>query len=407
MRRGAFSFCPCAFACGFSMWERMGWSESLWWPRVWPAYLPARVCGPWGLQRCRGRAGSPLPVGRGSGRVVWVSRRVRLACGVGARQALATRMLFAVTLILVGLVLLYFGGNALVKGAAALATSAGLTPLVVGLTVVAYGTSMPEMVVSVAAALNGNSGLAIGNVVGSNICNVGVVLGLAALCRPLDVKLTTVRVHAPLMVVAAVGVTFFLVDGELNRLEAGVLFLGLILYTALSLIQARREATPELEQEFTEVAPRGRLREVMRDFGIVVFGTVLLVAGGHVMVEGAVSLAQRLGISDTVIGLTVVAFGTSVPDLAASVMAAWHRHGDIAIGNVIGSVMFNLLNVLGITGLVRPLDASGMDRMDYWVMLGMLALTIPLLRTGFRVGRWEGAFCFIAYLAYILWRWPS
>jgi cation:H+ antiporter len=146
---------------------------------------------------------------------------------------------------------------------------------------------------------------------------------------------------------------------------------------------------------------------MLRDIGIVGVGTLLLIGGGHLMVEGAVDLAQRIGVSEAVIGLTVVAFGTSVPDLTASVMAAWHRHGDIAIGNVIGSVMFNLLNVLGITGLVRPLDATGIAQVDYWVMLGMLGLTIPLLRTGFRVRRLEGALCFILYLAYLIWRWPS
>lgn len=316
-------------------------------------------------------------------------------------------MLIAIALIVFGLVLLYFGGTALVKGAAALATSAGLTPLVVGLTVVAYGTSMPELVVSVAAAMKGNSALAIGNVVGSNICNIGVVLGVAALCRPLEVKLPTVRVHAPLMVIAAVAVTFFLADGDLSRVEATVLFLSLILYSVLSLIQARREGTPALDEEFTRLIPRTGMRAVLRDLGVVLTGLVLLVGGGHVMVQGAVSLAQQLGVSEAVIGLTVVAFGTSVPDLTASVVAAWHRHGDIAIGNVIGSVMFNLLNVLGVTGLVRPLDATGMDRIDYWVMLGMLALTIPLLRTGMRVRRWEGGLCFAAYVLYVCWRWGA
>lgn len=313
----------------------------------------------------------------------------------------------ACALVMAGLVLLYFGGTALVKGAAALALSAGLTPLVVGLTVVAYGTSMPELVVSAAATLKNNGGIAVGNVVGSNICNIGVVLGIAAMCVPLDVKLQMARLHAPLMLLAAGVVTFFLWDGHLDRMEGGVLLVVLTGYTALSLWLARREATPELEEEFSEIAPRGRLRQVATDGAVIAVGLVLLIGGGHLMLQGAVSMAQRLGVNEAVIGLTVVAFGTSIPDLTASVVAALHRHGDIAIGNAIGSVMFNLLNVLGLTAMIRPVEAAGMDRVDYWVMLGMLALTLPLMRTGYRIQRWEGAVCFAAYVAYLIWRWPG
>lgn len=307
-------------------------------------------------------------------------------------------------MVVVGLVLLYFGAESLVKGASALALALGLTPLVIGLTVVAYGTSLPELAVSVTAALEGSGGMAVGNVVGSNICNIGIVLGVAALCRPLVVTRETTGIYVPFMLASAVLTTVFLVDDHLAREEGLVLLIAITGYTIFGMRRARRQvADQKAAEDNPEPAPRPGFEPV----GYVLFGLALLLFGGRVLVNGSVSLAQYLGVSEAVIALTVVAFGTSAPDLAASAVAAWRGHGELAAGNAIGSVIFNLLNVLGVAALVRPFSVVDISRTDHLVQFAFLVLTLPLLGRGLVMRRWEGAICVIGYLAYVVWRWPK
>jgi len=313
-------------------------------------------------------------------------------------------MLEPIGIVLIGLVLLYYGAETLVEGASTLALAAGLTPLVVGLTVVAYGTSLPELAVSVTATLNDQGGLAIGNVVGSNICNIGVVLGFAAVCRPLVVTTETTRIYIPFMVVAGIMVTLMLTDNYLSRWEGAILVAGITLYTVFGVRRCRRQIADQAALEPVEKIENPPL---LKPLGLTVLGLGILLLGGKVLVHGSVELAKALHVSEAVIALTVVALGTSAPDLAASAIAARRGHGELAAGNAIGSVLFNLLNVLGVAALVRPITASGIDPVDHLVQLAFLAVTLPMLATGLVMKRWEGGLCLAGYVAYVVYRWPA
>lgn len=317
-------------------------------------------------------------------------------------------MTIALLFIAAGFVLLLFGADWLVNGAASLALDLGVSPLVVGLTVVAYGTSMPELVVSLDAALQGEGSIAIGNVVGSNICTVGLVLGVPALICTLPVQRNTVRFHVPIMIIGCVALAFFLADSHISRLEGGILFAGLIAYTILGFIMERGGKDTGLVEEVPEKS--GKLS---KDIGTTLLGMATVIGGGHLMVEGAVDVAHIMGISDAVIGLTVVALGTSVPDLTASAVAAKKGHGDIAVGNALGSVMFNTYMVMGAAGLfagpVNGVNEAGVPEftsLDICVMVGIAVLVLPMMLMGMKVRRWQGALFVLIYAGYIIARWP-
>jgi cation:H+ antiporter len=294
-----------------------------------------------------------------------------------------------------GLALLMAAANFLVRGAAALALRLGLTPLVVGLTVVAFGTSAPELVVSVQAALAGAGGIAVGNVVGSNIANVGLILGIAVLVRTIGSDPGLLRRDLPALLVATVVGVAFLLDGMLGRVEGGVLLAGLLGYLVWSIRASRREqAAVELPIE----APTG---PVWRDAVYVAVGLAGLVFGADLFVGGAVAIAEAAGVSNAVIGLTVVAVGTSLPELATSVVAALRREGEIAAGNVVGSNLFNLLGILGVAGLVRPLHSPGLEAVDVAVMAAFTLALVGMMWTGRRVGRAEAGLLPVAYGAYM------
>jgi cation:H+ antiporter len=298
---------------------------------------------------------------------------------------------------------LYVGAEGLVRGSAALALRLGLTPLVVGLTVVAFGTSSPELVVSVQASLNGNGAIALGNVIGSNICNVALILGLSAVIRPLNVHVQLLRLDLPLMLLASVLLALLLLDGGLGRPEGLLLTASLVLYTAFNIWKARREHTA-VQQEFAEVIPPVRAQP-WRDVLFIIGGISLLVGGAHLLVKGAVIIAEGLGLSQAVIGLTIIAVGTSLPELATSLVAAARGEGDIAIGNVVGSNVFNILAILGLAALLHPLYAQEIGLIDLGVMTAFALLMLPLMRSGFRLTRWEGALLlglYVAYLVYLL-----
>jgi cation:H+ antiporter len=308
--------------------------------------------------------------------------------------------------ILLGLALLYAGAEGLVKGSSAIALKLGLSPLVVGLTVVAYGTSMPELIVSVKSALAGQSGIAVGNVVGSNIFNIGVILGVASIICPIKVNFQLVKIDVPIMIGITLLAMFFFLDGALARWEAGVLFAGILLYTCGSIIYAKKTTTAEVHAEFEEAIAK-EVKPLWLDLLFIAGGLGLLVFGSRFLVDGSVSIARTFGISEAIIGLTIVAAGTSTPELAASMVAAMKKEPDIAIGNIVGSNIYNILCILGAAGLIAPISAGGVAWTDMFVMLGMSILLIPILWSGFVIKRWEGVVLLMLYGGYLAWLWPK
>jgi len=302
-----------------------------------------------------------------------------------------------------GVLLLTIGAEALVRGASRLAGRLGVDPLLVGLTIVAFGTSAPEMVVSVTAARAGNGDVAIGNVVGSNVANILLILGTSALIRPPRVRARAIRGDVPIMIVVSLAMVPVLLDGRVGRVAGLALVAGILIYTALGVSLARREHDPEVETEFAELM-RGWPRGALGETALVAAGLALLVWGSALFVGGAVGLARALHVSDALIGLTIVAVGTSLPELATSTVAAARGEGDIAIGNVVGSNIFNLLAILGVSAAVRPLQASGLARVDLLVMAAAAVLLLPLARSGMRISRAEGALMLAGYAAWIGWR---
>lgn len=306
----------------------------------------------------------------------------------------------------VALVLLFFGAEWLVRGSAALALRLGVTPLVIGLTVVAYGTSTPELLVSSMAALNGQGDLAVGNVVGSNIFNICVILGLSALVTPLQVKMQLIRLDTPVMIGVSLLFVALFWDFRISRVEAGLLMVAIVAYTVMAVVLARKEVSAEVRAEFAESVPR-QPGKLWLDLALIVGGLAVLVVGSWLLVTNAVELARLLGLSEAVIGLTIIAAGTSMPELATSVVAARRKQAEIAIGNVVGSNIYNLLAILGFSGLLSPLHAPNIKALDLSVMLASAVALLPLMWTGFVLKRWEGALLLAAYGGYLYVLWPK
>jgi len=305
--------------------------------------------------------------------------------------------------LIAGFVLLTYGAARLVDGSSALALKAGLTPLVVGITVVAFGTSAPELVVSIRATLAGNSEIAIGNVIGSNIANIALILGVTAVIKPMMIHASLLRVDIPLMMVITFVASIFIVDDVIGRIEGFILFSGLIAYIVYNIRRTRslpKELVDQLVEEPDEDAVSMRVSKIWL---LIVFGLGLLIAGGELLVSAAVRIARDLGISEAVIGITIVSVGTSLPELATSAVAAIKKEADIAVGNIIGSNVFNLLSILGITGLIHPLDSSSFGLVDLSVMLGLTIIIWPLMRRGFQINRLEGGLLLAIYGGYITW----
>lgn len=316
--------------------------------------------------------------------------------------------------ILAGLVLLYYGADALVGGAASLALTLGVSPLVAGLTVVAYGTSLPELVVSLRAAFSGESGMALGNIVGSNLFNVAVILGLAALIQPIQVQQRLVRFDIPLMLMLSLLFAAALWTGFVERWMGAVFVALLVLYTVGQIWFARRQSARALaddeaalvEEVVGEELPQASGKP-LKDTLFILLGTVLLALGGEFLVRGGIGLAEALGISETVIGLTILAAGTSAPELAATVVAAIRRQADIAVGNIVGSNVFNILSVVGTAALIHPLNAASIHSVDIIAMLVVSFLMLPLAWTGWKLNRWEGVLLLCCYGFYLYLIWPG
>jgi cation:H+ antiporter len=309
-------------------------------------------------------------------------------------------------LIAVGLVFLAAGGEFLVRGASGLAAALRVSPLVIGLTVVAFGTSAPELAVTTVSSLRGVSDLAVGNVVGSNICNVLLILGLSALIAPLVVSSRLIRLDVPLMVAASVVTYVMALDGAFSRWEGLLLFGSLVVYLVWTVRASRRESRA-VKEEFHEeyAAPEERASgRMLLNVGLVIAGLVMLGLGSEALVRGAVRIATMLGVSQLVIGLTIVALGTSLPEAAASIVATMRGEREIAVGNVVGSNFFNLLCVLGLATVVSP-SGIGVSqtalRVDLPIMVAVAAACLPVFFTGRRISRWNGAVLFGYYLAYL------
>ncbi len=304
-----------------------------------------------------------------------------------------------------GFVALVAGGELLVRGASGLAAVARVSPLVIGLTVVALGTSSPELAVCLQSAFAGRAEIAVGNVIGSNIFNVLLVLGLTATIAPLVVSSRVVRLDVPLMIGASFLIGFFALDGVVSRVEGLIAFGVAVAYTVWSIVESRREKAEVVDEFSREFAPKESptLRRVVLLVVYVVSGLVLLAFGADWLVAGASAIARRLGTSDLVIGLTIVAAGTSLPEVVASVVATIRGERDIAVGNVVGSNLFNLLVVLGLGSAIVP---GGMPvsqqalTFDLPIMIAVTAACLPIFFTGHRIDRWEGVLLLFYYVAY-------
>ena len=314
-------------------------------------------------------------------------------------------LLMIAILIVGGLVLLFFGADWLVKGAVTMALHLGLSPLIVGLTVVALGTSLPEALVSVQASLDNQGGIALGNVIGSNILNIALILGLSALIQPLKVDSHLVKADVPLLVGASFLLMVLLEDFHISRMEGALLLLGIVFYVCGNIMTVKRTSPEEDKIEGMEI-PEDPSKNLLRDIGFLILGLIALAFGSNFLVSGAIDLARIWGLSEALIGLTIVSIGTGTPELATALMAAYRKTADIAIGNAVGSNLFNIMFVVGLAGLVAPMDATGINSSDLYVMFGLTILLLPTVWTGMVLDRKEG-FLFVAiYVAYLYYLLP-
>lgn len=311
-----------------------------------------------------------------------------------------TGTLFAIIQLAAGFALLFFGGDWLVNGGVALARRFRISPLVIGMTIVAFGTSAPELLVSMTSSIKGNAGIAMGNVIGSNIANIGLILGLTAMLCPIPTQNRKVSANGLVMILASLLALVFSLNNGLSRIEGLILFAGIILFTVISirLGRTKQDATqPDAE-------PQGKEMSVLVALLLIALSCAMLAFGADFMVDGATHIAKAIGVSDKVIGLTIVALGTSLPELAASVAAALKKEMDISIGNIIGSNIFNLMCVLGVSASIRPIPFDYMQyRMDFVIMMafsaGLIILIQPWKAQG-RLGRISGIIMFAAYAIY-------
>ncbi len=307
---------------------------------------------------------------------------------------------WVIALFVAGLVLLFGGGHFLVDGSAKIARLLGIHPIIVGLTIVALGTSMPELLVSLTAALKGQSDVALGNIIGSNVSNIGLILGLSALARPLNVHPNLLKSEIPIVI--AVSIVFWLLclNGTLGRIDGMVLVIGFVIYLSLVIRGARRDAknyqrTDEQNNTFRST--------VMKNSILVLIGIAALKFGADWVVDSATEISRRFGVSELILGLTIVAIGTSLPELATSVVAALKKEGDISVGNIIGSNIFNMMFIAGPTAIIRPLTVqSTLNSNHLPIMVGITLLMLPLLRSNRELSRPEGAVLLASYIAIML-----
>jgi len=315
-------------------------------------------------------------------------------------------MLISSLLLVLSLAFLYFGASWLVKGSVMLAVRAGVTPIIASLTIVAFGTSSPGLVVSINAAISGHGNIVIGNVLGSNLFNILVILGVSAIISPLKIKMQLLKIDIPILIISTLLFMIFFADRHISRMEGGVLFTGFIIYKFVRIRLAKREKSPEVSQQFSESIPNGKLKWYWA-IGLAILGIALLVTGSELLIKGAIDIARKLGIGETIIGITIIAAGTSLPVLASSVVATMKKEYDIAIGNILGSCIFNILFITGISSMAQTVSTIAISNIDLYVMLGATLLLLPFFRTHYTLKRDEGIFMIGMYLIYIYYLVPK
>ncbi|MBX3044067.1 MAG: calcium/sodium antiporter [Candidatus Kapabacteria bacterium] len=307
--------------------------------------------------------------------------------------------LFSIAFLIIGSLLLYFGADSLVKGSTRLAINLGITPIIIGLTVVAFGTSAPELIVSLSAGYQGNAEIALGNVIGSNICNIALILGLSSLIRPVEFHLKYVNKDFWIMIIASIAVLIMSLDGDLDMWDGAILTLGIVSYVLYNIKKSKDE---NLEIELEEVTGKTKFKDKnIFHVLLLIVGLVILMMGANLFLEGAVNIAKYLGLSNVIIGLTIVALGTSLPELAVSVVASIKKESDISLGNVIGSNIFNLLMILGVTSIFFPIGANDISLVDIGIMIFTSLIIVPLGMRGNKFSRLDGAFLLLIYIGYM------
>ncbi len=307
-------------------------------------------------------------------------------------------MFIDIVFLIVGGFMLYLGAEGLVRGSVAIAFRMGITALVIGLTFVAFGTSSPELVVSLSAGAVGDSEIALGNVIGSNIANVALILGAAALVKPIDVNPSYLKKDLIIMLLVSVLMIILIMDGEIGLFDGMIFTIGIISYVFFSFYTAKKENG--IQEIITEEIPK-KQRKLFTDIMFFLGGLAILIFGARLFVDGAVNIAEVLGVSKTIIGISIVAFGTSLPELATSIVAALKGEADVSLGNVIGSNIFNILMILGITGLIFPIPATELNWIDLGIMLGVSVIIIPLSYFGKKLSRIDGLILLAIYAGYI------
>ncbi|NQV69414.1 MAG: calcium/sodium antiporter [Pseudohongiella sp.] len=296
-----------------------------------------------------------------------------------------------------GFVLLGIGAELMVSGSSKLAIRYGISPLIIGLTIVAFGTSAPELAVSVKSATTGHGDLALGNIIGSNIANIGLILGLTALVHPIRIKRQLVRRQIPLLIASTLLMGLLLLDGQLGYFDGIILSSGLFAYLGFNYVQAKAETESSVLTTH-KIFARGASLNILA----IVSGIALLVFGSQVFVDNAIILATLAGVSEAVVGLTVVAIGTSIPELATSLVAAWRKQSDIAIGNILGSNLFNILCILGVSSLIISINGDQFVLQNFVIMLLFSLLLLPMAWSGLSVSRMEGVFLLSGYGVYLV-----
>lgn len=311
--------------------------------------------------------------------------------------------MFAWIQIIAGLLFLFGGGEALVRGGVGIAKRLRIPSIIIGMTIVAYGTSAPEMVVSVGSALSGHPDIALGNVIGSNISNVLLVMGLAALIFPMRASKEILHKEGTLLICITMLLVLFCLTGSLTRVHGGTFLMIFVGYTAMLIITTSRDAPPTEEELEQDRNPQGI--SMAKSLGCLAAGIIALVIGSNILIEGSVSMAQAFGISEAVIGVTIVAVGSSAPELVTSLVASFRRQHDIGIGNIVGSNLVNIMGILGVTASTAPFKVDEkFIEFDIWVLLMTTIFFLVAIGTGERISRFEGLLFFIWYIAYIMYQ---
>ena len=298
-----------------------------------------------------------------------------------------------------GIILLFVGAEGLVRGSSSLALNLGISPLVIGLTIVGFATSSPELVVSIRAAIIGNSEIVLGNVIGSNIANIALILGCAALIKPLKVNVDVIRKEVPILIGVSILLVIILIDGEVGFVDGIIFIAGILIYIIVSIVFAKKEKNVNAEIIYENEFQSNFKTPLL--ILLIIAGAVILVFGANIFLKSAIALSKLFGMSDALIGLTVVAIGTSLPELITSVVAAFKNKADIAIGNAVGSSIFNILFILGVTAVIMPISSRGIDYIDLGVLMLTAVILLPMSFRGYRINRVEGLILLLGYILYI------